>query len=141
MNHSPRVLSGPLEKAYASLLVALEAHQAAPGDALIRDALIQRFEYSYELAWKLMKRYLEVEHGEEDPDRWSRRDLFRIGAETGLIASPDSWFEFMRMRNLTSHTYNEETAQRVAAVIPGFAKDCGAFIDELTSRLSGSASH
>ena len=141
MNSPPRVLIGPLEKAYASLLLALDAHQAAPGDALIRDALIQRFEYTYELAWKLMKRYLEVEHGEEDPDRWSRRDLFRIGAEAGLILSPDPWFEFMRMRNLTSHTYNEETAQRVASVVPGFAKDCGAFIDEIRRRLSGTTPH
>lgn len=130
----------PLGKAFASLQVALAAHDERPDDALIRDALIQRFEYTYELAWKLTKRYLETEHGENDADLWSRRDLFRVAAEAGLIDAPLDWFEFMHMRNLTSHTYNEDTALRVAGVIPDFANACRRLIDEFARRLEPPAS-
>ena len=133
------MLTSPLHKAFASLQIALVAHGAQPDDALIRDALIQRFEYTYELAWKAMKRYLETAHGEESIDRWSRRDLFRVAAEVGLIDDPKPWFEYIRMRNLTSQTYNEETARGVASTIPGFARDCEAFIDELQRRIDDAA--
>ena len=47
----------------------------------------------------------------------------------------------MRMCNMTSHTHNEETAQRVAAVVPGFSKDYGAFIDETRAGLARTGSH
>lgn len=129
--------TAPLEKAFASLVEALEARTAQPADNLIRDALIQRFEYTYELGWKAMKRFLETEHGEPDADSWSKRDLYRTAAEVGLIERPGNWFEYLKMRNLSSHTYNEETAERVAGVVEAFAADCQDLIDELRRRLNG----
>ena len=128
----------PLRKACRSLEEALDAADRAPADRLIRDAVIQRFEYTYELSWKTLKRYLETRHGQSDADLWSRRDLFRVGAEAGLIASPTDWFEFTKMRNLSSHTYNEHTADRVASVAPLFRAHCGALLAELSRRLERS---
>ena len=130
----------PLERAFGSLQEGLAARADAPTDKLIRDAVIQRFEYTYELAWKIMKRFLETEHGEQDADQWSRRDLYRIAAEVGLITAPAEWFTFMTMRNLSSHTYNEDTANAVASVVPTFATHCADLIAELHRRLKDAAS-
>jgi nucleotidyltransferase substrate binding protein (TIGR01987 family) len=105
----------------------------------MRDGLIQRFEFTYEMAWKTMKRYLEVEHQEDAPDQWSRRDLYRVAAEAGLIEDLTAWFDYMRLRNLSSHTDNRDTAARVATAIPGFADECAALIERLTERLSDAA--
>jgi nucleotidyltransferase substrate binding protein (TIGR01987 family) len=135
----PRLSLLPLRQAHASLRDAIEAVSVDPDNDLMRDGLIQRFEFLYEMAWKTMKRYLEAEHYEEAADQWSRRDLYRIAAETGLIGDPQDWFEFMMLRNLSSHTYNKQTAQRVAAAVPDFASACERLITVLAKRLDDAA--
>lgn len=125
----------PLQQAYASLLLALEAVSKETENDLLRDGLIQRFEFTYELAWKTIKRYLESEHQEIAADQWSRRDLYRKAAEVGVIDNPSAWFAYMTLRNLTSHTYNRETAEKVAAAIPDFASSCEKLLSALSVRL------
>jgi nucleotidyltransferase substrate binding protein (TIGR01987 family) len=129
----------PLKQVYASLLVAIEAFSKDSENDLLRDGLIQRFEFTYELAWKTVKRYLESEHQEVAADQWSRRDLYRKAAEVGLIDDPNAWFEFMALRNLSSHTYNRETAEKVANAIPDFASSCAQLLSELSRRLDQDA--
>lgn len=70
-----------------------------------------------------MKKTLELDRPLDDP---SVRGTLRVGAQQNLIADLNSWFEFQRARNLTSHTYNEETAEEVYGValkFPSFAHD------------------
>lgn len=126
----------PLRQAHCALAEALEQTEKAPEHELMRDGLIQRFEFTYEMAWKTMKRYLETEHQEAGADQWSRRDLYRIAGETGLIDDPKAWFEFMKLRNLSSHTYNKAAEERVATAIPGFAAACEVLINTLADRLA-----
>ncbi|CAN5294406.1 nucleotidyltransferase substrate binding protein [soil metagenome] len=98
--------------AFRRALQTLEDAVAKPKDEFIRDATIKRFEYTYELAWKLIKRALELS-AETDFSALSRRDLFREAAKRGLIDDPLVWFEYTESRNKTSHTYNERVADLV----------------------------
>ena len=128
----------PLLKAHASLVEAVAIRKARPDDKLVRDAVIQRFEYTYELAWKAIKRFLETVQGENDVDQWSRRDLFRVAAEQGLVTDPRPWFTYNLMRNLSS-TYHEETAERVVSVTADFSHDCEQLIAALRARITKTA--
>ena len=79
----------------------------------LRVGVIQNFEFTYELAWKFMKRYIEVAGDSAAIDGVPRRELFRVAAEHGLITDVPEWFDFHKDRNQTSHTYDEETAEIV----------------------------
>ena len=74
-----------------------------------QDASIQRFEFVFELSWKLMKAVLEHE-GELCV---SPRDCVRKAARVEIIDEPDKWLEFLDDRNRLSHTYDEKEAREV----------------------------
>lgn len=122
-------------RALASLDRAATRAEAAPGDEELRDAVIQRFEYTYELAWKMLKRHLE--HVVPDPariDGLSFRELIREGAERSIVATPEAWFEYRHQRNLTSHAYNSAAAQTVYQTALGFREAARALLAELERR-------
>lgn len=105
-------------------LVRWDASQAQ--DEELRDACIQRFEYTFELSWKMLKRRLELDLPDaHSVDAMSFRDLVRTGAERGLLHDVGAWMIFRDKRNITSHTYNATKAAEVAAVIPSFALQAG----------------
>lgn len=81
---------------------------------LEQQGLIQAFEFTHELAWKLMKDYLAYQgvFGVI-----GSRDAVRRSIEQGLIDNPDQWIEMIGSRNLTSHTYNETIAAEIAQKI------------------------
>ena len=111
------------EKALNTLDRAILRAREAPGDEELRDAVIQRFEYTYELAWKSLKRVLEEAAASSDEiDYLSFKDLIRRGAESGMIQDPQEWFDFRKSRNITSHVYNEKKAISVYASALRFAK-------------------
>lgn len=123
------------EKALSSLQRVLERSYTVPGDEDIRDACIQRFEYTYELAFKMLKRQLEQElPSSEELDQLSFKELVRVGAERGLIAVPERWFDYRAKRNITSHTYDEEKAREVFTVLADFAADAADLLKHLKSR-------
>ena len=110
-----------LRDALASLRRALARWQPNPADEEIRDACIQRFEYCFELSWKMLKRRLELDLPDAtDVDAMSYRALIRSGAERGLVADAAAWMLYRDKRNTTLHTYNAARAAEVAAVIPAF---------------------
>ena len=123
------------EKALTSLQRVLERSRTVPDDEDIRDACIQRFEYTYELAFKMLKRQLEQElPSSEELDRLPFKELIRVGAERGLIAAPQRWFDYRDKRNITSHTYDEEKAREVFNVLTDFATDAADLLTRLKSR-------
>ena len=77
---------------------------------LERDGMIQRFEYTQELAWKLLKNYIE-DQGEAQMG--GSRDTIRQAFRLGLIENSEPWFDMLESRNLTSHVYDEETEMTV----------------------------
>jgi nucleotidyltransferase substrate binding protein (TIGR01987 family) len=125
-------------RALASLDRAAVRAVGAPEDEELRDAVIQRFEYTYELAWKMLKRHLE--QVVPDPariDTLSFRELIREGAERGIVAEPEPWFEYRHQRNLTSHAYNSAAAQLVFQTALGFRDAARALLAELERRNEG----
>jgi len=86
-----------------------EALAKPPLNDLERDGCIQRFEYTYELAWKMMRRHLLV-IGAGDAELLGRRELFREAARRGILDDPEPWFDFQKARNITSHNYDESKA-------------------------------
>ena len=123
------------KRALASLERAITRSTAAPKDEEVRDAVIQRFEYSYELSWKMLKRHLE--QVVPDPgavDQWSFRELIREAAERGLIAAVEPWIEYRYQRNMTAHVYADEKARRVYASAQSFIIDAKALLTEVERR-------
>ncbi len=90
---------GAIKKTAQTLKEAIELHEARKEDVklalALRDAVIKRFEYTYELAWKLMQRWISVNVSPELAETiYTQKELFRKGAQVGLIKDPLSWFEY-----------------------------------------------
>lgn len=85
-------------------------------DEFIRDAAIQRFEFSFELAWKSIQAVAR-EYGQ---DCGSPRTAFGTALRNGWIRDEAAWLDMMEARNRTSHTYREALAQQVFAELGGF---------------------
>ena len=87
------------------------------GDALeesespiVRDACLQRFEFSYELLWKTLKVFLEEIHGVRAV---SPRQVFKEAFALSIIDEELTFVEMIESRNTLSHTYNEEQATKI----------------------------
>ena len=85
---------------------------------LTRDGAIQRFEYTFELCWKTMRRILR----EKGSEVVHPRDVFREAAADKLIPDPASWFGYLELRNKSAHIYKKEVAEEVYAGMPDFKK-------------------
>ena len=121
-----------LRNALSSLERGLVRYRPAQQDEELRDACIQRFEYCFELSWKMVKRRLELDIlNSAEVDGYSKRTLFRVAAERGLVANPEAWFVYLVQRNKTSHTYDAKVASEVAAVIEDFSRDAQALLGQL----------
>ena len=113
-----------LVKAIQSLEVALTRWEATPTDQEIRDSVVKRFEYTYELCHKMLRRQLqEMSAIPTEVVALDYKSLIREGAKFKLIARPDAWFAYRRQRNLTSHTYDESVAEEVAKNAIEFLED------------------
>jgi nucleotidyltransferase substrate binding protein (TIGR01987 family) len=99
-----------LEKAVGRLARALDQ----PKDEYIRDSAIQRFEFTFELVWKTLKAYL----GDQGVQVYSPRDSLREAFRAGLIDDDPVWLKTVELRNLTSHTYHEPTADTIYEMLP-----------------------
>jgi nucleotidyltransferase substrate binding protein (TIGR01987 family) len=124
-----------LEKAVNSLNRALVRSVASPEDEELRDACIQRFEYTFELSWKMLKRQLEEEVASpSEVDSYSFKQLVRTGGERGLVTDVVDWFDYREKRNLTSHAYDEEKARQVYVVTQRFADSAANLLARLKER-------
>jgi nucleotidyltransferase substrate binding protein (TIGR01987 family) len=123
----------PLKHALATLDRALDALAHAPNDEFIRDASIQRFEYSYELTHKLLRRYLE--ESEPAVAELSFPQMIRLAFERNLLnTSWDVWKPFREARNQTSHAYDEQKATQVLRIIPQFAVEAAYLCRQIEAR-------
>ena len=103
----------PLEKAIEQLKSGLHQSHANPDNELLRDGVIQRFEYTMDLSWKMIQRYLKhIAQVEESAIR-TKKDLFREAGRLGLITNIEAWFGYYEARNETSHTYDPQIAESV----------------------------
>ena len=106
----------PLQERIADYLKALDQLAKAaqqPKDEFLRDSVIQRFEFTHEIAWKMLKLRLEAEYVFVR----TPRETLQAALQAGLIDDGNAWSDLQKMRNLTSHTYNEQLADDVYAYV------------------------
>ena len=108
-----------LAKALKKLNEALKQSETE----LNRDATIQRFEFTFEMSWKVMHSIIKV----TNPKLYGVKAIIREAANAGLIDDPKAWLDFLEDRNLTVHTYKEELAKQIYANVKKFPK----FVEEL----------
>ena len=92
---------------------------------------VQAFEFCYELCWKTIKKLLESEGLEVA----TPKDAFRKAATAKLIQDPELWFDFQKKRNLTVHTYEEETLEEVLTIFDTFSVQLQELITQLEGRI------
>lgn len=100
-----------------------------------RNSAIQCFEFTHELAFKMLKRQLEQMSA--DPtgvDKMAYMDIVRSGAEAGLVTNVERFRVYREMRNITSHTYDEDKAEEIVEVLNDFRRDIHYLLDELEKR-------
>lgn len=88
----------------AADIIGRSMHYGEDVDLLIKEGLIQRFEYTQELAWKVMKDYAEYQGFSGFT---GSRDVMRKALEIGIISDRD-WMKTIVDRNVTSHCYDED---------------------------------
>lgn len=124
--------------ALKSLNEVIQVYNKDKTNKIVRDSLIQRFEYTYSISLKMMKRYFSLSaFANDNIDGMTFNEMIRTANKMGLLFSNlEVWDNYRQKRNLTSHTYDEETAQTVVAVIEDFYKDSEFLYNKLNEKLS-----
>lgn len=101
-------------RALQTLRSAAELAAQRPLSELEQQGLIQGFEFTHELAWNLLKDFLEAQG---IAGLIGSRDAIRTAFKNGLLEDGETWMEMIKARNLSSHTYQLSLAQRIATDI------------------------
>ncbi len=128
----------PFEKALASLFEVIEIYNKDKTNLIARDSMFQRFEYTYSLALKMIKRYFT--NGAfvfENIDSMTFNEMIRQANKMDLLRSNlETWDNYRQKRNLTSHTYDENVAKDVVSVIEDFSLEAKVLLDNLKKKIS-----
>ncbi len=108
------------QKALGQLNNAVALASQRPLSDLEKQGLIQAFEFTHELAWRVMKDFFVFQGNTAIT---GSRDATREAFQNDLVADGEGWMEMILSRNLTSHTYNQDLADEIA--------------DKITSRYHG----
>ena len=108
-----------IEKQYAMAVANFEKVLKEKKSEFIRDAAILRFELTFDLAWKCLKRYLQ---SKKNTICLSPKDCFREGYAKGIITYEDKWIKLADERNAAVHTYKKELAEALYEKLPEFLK-------------------
>ena len=121
------------KRAQAQLEDAVQLMRSRELSGLEKQGVIQAFEFTWELAWNLLKDYLNWQ-GESEIT--GARDAIREAYKRGLIDNGDIWMFMLQDRNRTSHTYNESTMNEI---LTGIEKQYQPRLAELRERFEGLA--
>jgi nucleotidyltransferase substrate binding protein (TIGR01987 family) len=121
------------EQAYAQLEKAVELSKKRPLSELEEQGIIQAFEFTHELAWNVLKDFLE-EQGVRG--LYGSKDSSREAFKRGLIENGDTWMGMIQSRNLTSHTYNRNIAQKIVqTILENYYMEFGRLLAGLKSKI------
>jgi nucleotidyltransferase substrate binding protein (TIGR01987 family) len=94
--------------------------------------MIHAFEFTHELAWNVLKDYLEAQGYS---DVVGSRGATRLGFQSGLIQNGDVWMQMIMHRNQSSHTYNDDVARAiVSAIRDHYVSELGSFLEAFAKR-------
>ncbi len=122
-------------KALTELEEAITLSKIRELSKLERQGLIQCFEYTYELAWKTLKDFLENQGMSEI---FGAKDTIREAFKLGLIVNGEIWMQMVKNRNLTSHPYDEEL---VRAIIELYFAEFKLLSNDLTKLKNKGGNH
>ncbi|MDR2965775.1 MAG: HI0074 family nucleotidyltransferase substrate-binding subunit [Treponema sp.] len=119
------IIVEPLEKALISLKEAWVEFQKNTANTFVRDSVIQRFEYAFEMSHKFLRRFLsETEPNKAEVSEMFFNELIRLGCKRGLLLNDlETWDKYRKLRNLTSHNYDEFNSESIILIIPVFIED------------------
>ena len=103
------------KKARYSLSKAVELSETRSLSELEQQGLIKAFEYTYELAWNVMKDFYGFQGGSEKIQ--GSRDAIRMASQSGLIENGKVWMEMVESRIETVHGYDQTTAEYIVGQI------------------------
>lgn len=104
------------KKAFKLLEEAVSKYRADGLSELEKQGLIQRFEFTHELAWTVLKDYFEYQG---NTNITGSRDASREAFNKGLIQNGDGWMEMIKSRNQSFHTYNDKIVSELIRKITG----------------------
>lgn len=120
------------KKAFSELSEAFEITTARELTKLEKQGLIQAFEYTHELAWNTIRDYF-IDQGRSDIT--GSKDATRAAFKFGLIKNGEHWMDMIKSRNLTSHTYNQETANTIVSdILNHYFQEFKELISQLESK-------
>ena len=120
-------------KAITSFKIAIDEYNKDTKNFFVRDSVIQRFEYTYSLSLKMIKRYLE--NNEENVNEFSFNELIRTANEKGLLLDNlENWNNYRLKRNITSYTYDADKAQEIISIVYNFYNEVKFLYKELEKR-------
>ena len=115
-----------LRKAKESLRISYNVYQKGSEDPemcdIYADSCVKRFEYTFETAWKTMKKYFKLQYSKKE-EELTMNNIFRFMESYGFTEAWLRWKEYYRQRNNTSHEYNIEKSRELLAIIPDFLND------------------
>lgn len=104
-------------------------------DDIIKEGVIQRFEYTHELAWNVMKDFFE---DAGNNNIFGPKNATREAFSAGLITNGEVWMDMIASRNQTSHTYNEKTADDIfLKIVHQYYAEFLLFRDKMEALRSG----
>lgn len=113
---------------FKKALRRFEEALSLPKTDVNRDASIKRFEFTFELAWKTAQKFLRS----QGIITRSPKETFQQSFKFSLIRDNVNWIRMLDDRNLTSHTYDEQTAKTIYSRLPQYAK----LFEELNAALT-----
>ena len=124
-----------LRNALARLKEGYARYESDVSDIQIRDGLIQRYEFTYEISHKMLKRHLEMTSANPEAfDALPFADLIRTGNEQSLLKSDwTAWKVFREMRALANNALEDQAALEIVKVIPIFIEEIQFFIRQLST--------
>lgn len=124
-----------LRNALARLKEGYARYESDVSDIQIRDGLIQRYEFTYEISHKMLKRHLEMTSANPEAfDALPFADLIRTGNEQSLLKSDwTAWKVFREMRALANNALEDQAALEIVKVIPMFIEEIQFFIRQLST--------
>lgn len=126
-----------LENSINRLGEVLDRYNNAKNDDVIWDSVILRFEFTYSIALKTLRKYfIERAFIVDDVNKFSFNDMIRTASQMNLIKSDlEKWTKFREMRNLTSHTYDENVALQVVSIVPDFYEEISFLLKNLKGNI------
>ena len=113
-------------------------YQKDTSNTFVRDSIIRRFEYTFELSHKILRRFLsETEASKAEISEMPFNDLIRLGCKRGLLLNDlETWDKYRKARNASSHNYDGFNADNIVIIIPIFIEDIDYELAKIKEKLN-----